>query len=73
MQCASSMAMNFRFACFSSRHSDGPPSPTMRSGDTYSSRQRPSRTLASTSSRSCGSSVLFKYDAATPSTRRPST
>ena len=49
------------------------PSPTSRSGDTYSRRQRSSRTLASTSSRSCGSSVLFRYDAATPSTRRPST
>jgi hypothetical protein len=43
------------------------------SGDTYSRRQRSSRTLASTPSRSCGSSVLFRYDADTPSTRRPST
>src|SRR5438445_10736390 len=45
----------------------------MRSGETYSRRQRSARTLANTSSRWCGSSVLFRYDAATPSTRRPST
>ncbi len=60
MQCASSIAMKRRRACCSMRRSAWLPSPTMRSGDTYSSRQRPSRTLASTSSRSCGRSVLFK-------------
>src|SRR6185436_11495068 len=73
MQCASSIAMNRSCACWSIRRSVWLPSPAIRSGDTYRSRQRPSRTLASTSSRSCGRSVLFRYDAATPSTRRPST
>src|SRR6185295_15100835 len=73
MQCASSMAMKRTLACCSRRRSGWLPSPTSRSGDTYNIRQRSSRTLASTASRSCGCSVLFRYDAATPSTRRPST
>ena len=40
MQCASSTAMNRTPDCCSRRRNAGPPSPAMRSGDTYSSRQR---------------------------------
>ena len=73
MQCASSTAMNRTPDCCSRRRSAGPPSPAMRSGETYSRRQRSARRLAMTASRSSGVCVLFRYAAATPSTRRPST
>ena len=73
MQWASSIAMNRKPTCCRSRRNDSLPSPTSRSGDTYNSRQRRSRTLARTASRSAGSSELFRYAASTPSTRSPST
>ena len=73
MQCASSTATKRTPQVRSRARNPSPPSPTRRSGVTYSSRQRPASRSAYTRRRSSGVIEAFRAPAVTPLATRPST